>query len=67
MAKIMHNPSIKDLLEAIRLEDQGITYKVTTRDIAKLPEVKSNPLGTEHIAMLMAVEQCNKLANMLQC
>lgn len=67
MAKIMHNPSVEELLEAIRLEDQGITYKVKTRDITKLPEVKSNPFGTEHIAMQMAVEQCNKLANMLQC
>ena len=67
MAKIMHNPSIKDLLEAIMLEDLGITYKVKTKDIVKLPEVKSKPFGTEHIAMQMAVEQCNKLASMLQC
>lgn len=67
MAKIMHNPSIKDLLEAIRLEDLGITCKVTTKDIVKLPEVKSQSFGTEQIAMQMAVEQCNKLANMLQC
>ena len=65
MGKIMHNPSIKDLLEAIRLEDLGVTYKVTTRDIAKLPPVKSQPFGTEYTAMQMAVEQCNKLANML--
>lgn len=67
MAKIMHNPSVEELLKAIRLEDQGITYKVKTRDITELPEVKSSPFGTEHIAMQMAVEQCNKLANMLQC
>ena len=66
MAKIMHNPSVEELLEAIRLEDLGITYKVKTKDIAKLPPVKSNPFGTEHIAMQMAVEQCNKLANILQ-
>ena len=67
MAKIMHNPSVEELLEAIRLEDLGVTYKATTKDIVKLPEVKSQPFGTEHIAMQMAVEQCNKLANMLQC
>ena len=65
MAKIMHNPSVEELLKAIMLEDQGVTYKVTTKDIAKLPEVKSQPFSTEYIAMQMAVEQCNKLANML--
>ena len=65
MAKIMHNPSVKELLEAIRLEDLGITYKVKTKDLAKLPPVKSQPFGTEYTAMRMAVEQCNKLANML--
>jgi hypothetical protein len=41
MAKVMHNPSIAELLEAIKLEDQGVTYKVTAKDINKLPEVKS--------------------------
>ena len=42
-----------------------VSFKATTKDIAKLPEVKSQPFSTEYIAMQMAVEQCNKLANML--
>lgn len=66
MAKVMHNPSIAELLEAIRLEDEGVTYKVTAKDISKLPEVNSVPFGTEYTAMQMAVAQCNILANMLQ-
>lgn len=66
MAKVMHNPSIAELLEAIKLEDQGVTYKVTAKDINKLPEVKSCPFGTEYTAMQMEVTQCNTLANMLQ-
>lgn len=65
MAKILHNPTIAELLTAIKEEDNGITHKVTMRDIKALPPVKSVVVGTEVIAMQMAMEQCNKLANLI--
>lgn len=65
MAKIMHNPTIAELLKAIADEDKGVTYKVTMKDIKKLPNVKATAVGTEYIAMQMAMEQCNRYANLI--
>ncbi len=65
MAKILHNPTIPELLQAIKDEDNGITHKVTMKDIKALPKVTSVVVGTEVIAMQMAMEQCNKLSNLI--
>ena len=61
----MHNPTVADLLKAIKDEDNGVTHKVTMKDIKALPKVTSVVISTEVIAMQMAWEQCNKLANLI--
>ena len=68
MAKVFNTNkvTIADLLSAIKDEDNGVTHKVTARDIAKLPEAKATTVfGTEYTAMQMAVSQCNMYANLI--
>ena len=46
--------SVADLINAIKLEDVGVTHKVTYKDIKALPEVTSTChelSGTEYISM----------------
>ena len=55
MAQIFSTKSVSvaDLINAIKLEDAGVTYKVTSKDIAKLPESPTCHAfsGTEYISM----------------
>ena len=67
MARVLHNPSLADLLQAIKDEDLGITPKLTTADIKALPmpTAATIPFGTEYVAMQMAVSQCDMYANLV--
>lgn len=59
--------SLADLKQAILDEDNGVTYKQTARDIAKLPaQTSTTVVGTEYVAMQMAVSQCNRMADIIQ-
>ena len=46
--------SVADLINAIKLEDAGVTHKVTYKDIKGLPDVSSTChafSGTEYISL----------------
>ena len=59
--------TVADLINAIKDEDAGITYKMTGKDIEKLPaQTSTTVVGTEYIAMQMAVSQCNRMADIIQ-
>ena len=59
--------TVADLINAIKDEDAGLTYKQTARDIAKLPtQTSTSVVGTEYTAMQMAVSQCNRMADIIQ-
>ena len=59
--------SLADLKQAILDEDNGVTYKQTARDITKLPaQTSTTVVGTEYVAMQMAVSQCNRMADIIQ-
>ena len=69
MAKIFNTTkvTVADLIQAIKDEDNGITYKQTARDIAKLPaQTSTTVVGVEFTAMQMAVSQCNRMADIIQ-
>lgn len=69
MAKVFNTNkvTVADLINAIKDEDAGITYKQTARDIAKLPAQTSTVVvGSEYVAMQMAVSQCNRMADIIQ-
>ena len=55
MAQVFNTKSVSvaDLINAIKLEDAGVTYKVTSKDIKKLPESPTchSLSGTEYISM----------------
>lgn len=56
MAQVFNTKSVSiaDLINAIKLEDEGVTHKVTYKDIKALPEVSStchSLSGTEYIGL----------------
>ena len=64
MAKVLRNPSVADLLKAIKEEDAGLTPKLNIRHLPKMPT--SVVVGsTEVVAMQMAVSECNRLASIV--
>lgn len=65
MSRIYRNPSIKELVEGIRQEDLGVIPKSTKATIVALAPATSGVVGSEVVAMQMAIEQASKLANMV--
>lgn len=64
MAKILNKPTVAELLQAIREEDLGLTPKVSIKMIV-VPKATTTIIGTEYIAMQMAMDQCNMYANLI--
>lgn len=64
MAKILNKPTVAELLQAIREEDLGLTPKVSIK-IIEVPKATTTIIGTEYIAMQMAMDQCNMYANLI--
>lgn len=64
MAKILNKPTVAELLQAIKEEDLGLTPKVSIKMI-EVPKVTTTIIGTEYIAMQMAMDQCNMYANLI--
>lgn len=64
MAKILSKPTVAELLQAIREEDLGLTPKVSIKMI-EVPKATTTIIGTEYIAMQMAMDQCNMYANLI--
>lgn len=64
MAKILNKPTVAELLQAIREEDLGLTPRVSIKMI-EVPKATTTIIGTEYIAMQMAMDQCNMYANLI--